>query len=78
MEQKRFPGSHLRLVAAAPAPDNPPLAIGEFCRLNSGGPKMLIVDGCGSKLVAAWKDQDGDVHEAWITREIVRRTHANG
>lgn len=40
----------------------------------SGGPRMLVVDGCGPLLVAAWKDRDGDVHEAWINREIVRRT----
>src|ERR1700676_710694 len=57
MKDGIFKPGDLRLVSLAPPPDDPPLRIGEYCRLNSGGPRLLVVDVDGFVIVVGW---DGD------------------
>jgi hypothetical protein len=66
----------LRLVAHAPPPDDPPLAIGDFCVLNSGGPDCLVVDVDDSDVVFAWVHPDGRPQECRLPRGCVRRRSA--
>jgi hypothetical protein len=65
--------SDLHLVARAPAPDCPPLGVGDYCRLNSGGPAVLVVDMEGDGLVVSWR-----AGEHTISRACVRRVHGQG
>lgn len=62
----------LVVVADAPPPDNPPLAIGDYCRLNSGSPLLLVTDMDGSTLTVAWHNGEAPV-EHNVIRAIVRR-----
>ena len=39
-----FRSADLVLVSVPPAADNPPLAVGDWCTMNSGSPPMLVVD----------------------------------
>jgi hypothetical protein len=41
----------------------PPLRIGNFVRLNSGGPIMMVVDHDGLTVVVSWMDGRGSVCE---------------
>lgn len=38
------------------AASEPPLTIGDWCKLNSGGPKMLVVDFDINNVVCAWEE----------------------
>lgn len=71
--RRKFHVSDLVLVSPAPAPDMPPLAVGDRCRLNSGGPDMLVVDATADAVVVAWADGAGGVSEAEFRRAVVRR-----
>lgn len=52
----------------------PPLFTGNFVRLNSGGPKLLVVDDSHAHhVVVAWRDRDGLVHEQDFPRSSVHR-----
>ena len=42
--QDEFSGSDLRKVADAPPPDAVPLQVGDWCKLNSGSPDLLVLD----------------------------------
>jgi uncharacterized protein YodC (DUF2158 family) len=64
------PAGEIALVAPAPPPDDPPLGIGDHCRLNSGGPPMLVVDVEDDHVVAAWAS--GKQEQRW-PRACVRR-----
>jgi uncharacterized protein YodC (DUF2158 family) len=72
-QQKKFKVSDLRLVARAPSPDNPPLCIGDHCKLNSGGPRMLVVDDASGSVVTVSWDQECSIVEQTLPRECVRR-----
>lgn len=72
MKTGRFRVSDLRLVAKAPPPDIPPLGVGDRCRLNSGGPAMIIVDVTSGCVVAAYRSGE-QVEEVTLCRECVRR-----
>lgn len=48
-----------------------PFKFGDWVRLNSGGPDMLIVDIDGSLLTVAWADAEGLVHERTFERVCV-------
>lgn len=67
--------STLRLVAPAPPPDVPPLAIGDHCRLNSGSPVLLVTDADDADLVVAW-ESEGSPIESSVPRACVRRVPA--
>lgn len=75
IKQGWFLASDLKLVAHAPPPDDPPLAIGDVCQLLSGGPDCLVVDEEGTDLVIAWED-DKQAEEHTLPRGCVRRKHA--
>jgi hypothetical protein len=67
----------LRLVARAPAPDEPVLTIGDFCELLSGSPELLVVDVNGDMLTVAWRLKcNGKPFEMTIPRACVRRVTA--
>lgn len=69
MESRRFHADDLVVIAPAPPSDAPPLTVGEECRLNSGGPVMLVVGSYPESVVVAW-GRDG---EATFPRACVRR-----
>ena len=61
-----FAVSDLELVAKAEDFVNrfePRLRIGDVVALNSGGPRMLVVDVTGDGVTAAWYDSEGIVQE---------------
>ena len=63
---RRFNASEIEFVAAAESfgdQREPPLVLGNFVRLNSGGPIMMVVDPDGQTLIAAWRDNIGKTHE---------------
>lgn len=41
----------------------PSFRIGDLVRLNSGGPRMMIVDVHANSVTAAWRDKDGHALE---------------
>jgi uncharacterized protein YodC (DUF2158 family) len=51
----------------------PPLGLGNFVRLNSGGPIMMVVDREAAFVVVAWKDVDGRTHERRFPVPCVHR-----
>jgi uncharacterized protein YodC (DUF2158 family) len=66
LSQRKINASHLILIAAADSfadSREPPLGLGNFVRLNSGGPTMVIVDIEGLTVICAWRDRDGKTHE---------------
>jgi uncharacterized protein YodC (DUF2158 family) len=73
LHRATFRVEDLRVVSDAPPPDSPPLAIGDWCRLNSGSPDLLVVDDQGARLVASWLDGEGEVNEADFPRAGLRR-----
>lgn len=71
-----FPASKLRIVAKAPAPDAPPLIVGDFCQLNSGSPAFLIVDSEDNSVTVAWRFEDR-VIERILPRACVQRARGD-
>ena len=67
----------VRLVAKAEEFQNdrePPLRIGDIVRLNSGGPRCLIVDlPSGETLTVSWRDHDKKASEHEFPRTCVHR-----
>jgi uncharacterized protein YodC (DUF2158 family) len=52
----------------------PPLSIGNVVRLNSGGPRTLVVDLPDEKsLTISWRDPEGSVQEASLPRDCFHR-----
>lgn len=52
----------------------PPLHIGSFARLNSGGPVCLIVDVIDdNSVVVSWQESSGLAHEEQLPRAFVHR-----
>jgi uncharacterized protein YodC (DUF2158 family) len=72
MKTGAFKIADLQLIVPAPPPDNPPLGIGDYCRLNSGGPCLLVVDVSGSVVTVGW-DLENGVAERSFPRAAVRR-----
>lgn len=71
-----IPADKLVLVATAESfanPHEPPLFTGNWVRLNSGGPNMLVVEASASAVIAAWKDDAGIVHEHAFPRACLHR-----
>jgi uncharacterized protein YodC (DUF2158 family) len=57
-KSRPFRTDHLSLVAKAESfqdPREPPLRIGDWVQLNSGGPRSLVVDATTDKITLAWK-----------------------
>ena len=73
MKDGLFIEGDLRLVRPAPPPDIPPLQVGDFCKLNSGGPSLLVVAVDGSVVTVGWNG-DNSIKERTISRVCVRRT----
>ena len=74
-ESQRFPTDQLSLVARAESfqdPREPPLRIGNWVQLNSGGPRSLVVDIEGDKITIAW-DADNRPCEHTFARARIHR-----
>jgi hypothetical protein len=71
----RIPANKLTLVAFADSfhdPREPPLFLGNWVRLNSGGPRALVVDEGINAVTVAWRSDDG-AHEADFPRPCLHR-----
>ena len=68
INRAQYDSNAIKLVAARDDFFNPhelPLKIGDFVRLNSGGPKTMIVDLDGSgHAVVSWFNEAGELEEA--------------
>lgn len=53
-------------------PDDPPLRIGDYATLNSGGPAALVVDTDTDTVTLSWRDA-GLAHEQAFPRAAVHR-----
>jgi uncharacterized protein YodC (DUF2158 family) len=51
----------------------PPLRIGDIVRLNSGGPRCLVVDFSDSTVVVAWRDPNQGIVEREFPRDCFHR-----
>lgn len=69
----RFRAEDLIAVGEPFPPNDPPLRIGDVVRLLSGGPKMIVVDFDGSRIVASWLNKDGTAEEHSFPSHCVHR-----
>lgn len=51
----------------------PPLSTGDYARLNSGSPRLLVVDADETTLTVAWRDEGGIVCERTLPRPCLYR-----
>lgn len=65
-----FSANELRKVAPPPPPDDPPLSVGDYCEIVSGGPPCLVVDDLGEEITVALPDGS----ETDLNRAIMRRS----
>lgn len=75
-KRRAFPVDRLEIVAPASVfrfEHEPPVGVGSVVRLNSGGPRMLVVDIDGDSLTTAWRGSDGGITEATLPRLCVHR-----
>jgi len=64
--QRRINANHLDLIAPADTfadSREPPLVMGNFVRLNSGGPTMVVVDIDGLTAICAWRASERKTRE---------------
>ena len=75
LKVEKFPIEDLKLVWPAPPPDDPPLAVGDLCRLNSGGPVCLVTQADSKWAVTiGWSDGSrAGSRECALPRGCVRR-----
>jgi uncharacterized protein YodC (DUF2158 family) len=80
LRRKMIPANELAMVAASESfrdPREPPLSTGNYVRLNSGGPRLLVVeadtDTDTDSVVVAWRDNGGAVHEQEFPRACLHR-----
>lgn len=77
LRSDEFPEKHLIVIRSAESfrdPREPPLFTGNFVTLNSGGPRMLVVEECDAeRVVVAWRDVSGAVHEQQFPRVCLHR-----
>jgi hypothetical protein len=74
-QHRRYHAHRLQLVAKAEQfrdSREPPLRIGDWVRLNSGGPIALVVD-AGELLTVAWRNPNGLVSESTLAPACYHR-----
>lgn len=74
MERAQFPVESLQLIASAESfqcAQEPLIGVGSVVRLNSGGPRMLVVDIDADSVTASW--QDHGTQERVFRRPCVHR-----
>jgi uncharacterized protein YodC (DUF2158 family) len=77
LHQERFRADQLDLIARADDLQSP-LRVGDFVRLNSGGPTCLVVaSGEAGNVVLSWRDEVG-THEHEFPRACVHRVGVIG
>lgn len=72
----RFPTNSLRLLKSVERFQHPgglPLKQGDFIRLNSGGPIMMVVDRGQNGITGAWRERNGRAQESFSPRAAVHR-----
>lgn len=52
--------------------------VGDVVILNSGGPKMTVVEVHSSRVKVVWVDDDDNLEAAWFPNVCVFRFHAAG
>lgn len=75
MKRTQLPVESLRLVARGSQQQcvhEPPVGVGTVVRLNSGGPRMLVVDVGGEDVMVSWRTSEG-VQETTLPRVCVHR-----
>lgn len=72
IRRQSFRLEDLVVEAPAPPPDDPPLGVGEKCRVISGSPDLLVVDCDDVHVIVAWRRKCRTV-EAMLSRVVVRR-----
>ena len=73
---RKFNASDLEVVPSPQwfnDPREPQLSLGNFVRLNSGGPIMMVVDREGHFVVVSWQDLAGNVREHRFPAVCVHR-----
>lgn len=76
LRQQTFSANDLVVVFIPEAyqdPREPPLFTGNYVRLNSGGPRLMVVDTTDDAVTVAWRDRDGAVHERDFPSVCVHR-----
>jgi hypothetical protein len=76
LRQGRIKASDLELVQPVESfhnPREPSLGLGNFVKLNSGGPTMMMVDHEGLTAIFAWVDRSGAVCERQFPVACVHR-----
>lgn len=69
LNRRKIKSTDLKLVGASEsysAPLEPPIQLGNFVRLNSGGPTMIVVDDSEIGVVVAWMDRAGTIREHYF------------
>ena len=51
----------------------PQLQLGNLVQLNSGGPRMMVVDSVDDSITAAFHDSEGNVQELTLPRSCIHR-----
>lgn len=75
MKRTQLPVESLCLVARAgeyQCVQEPLVGVGTVVRLNSGGPRMLVVDVNGDDVTVSWRTSEG-VQETTLSRVCVHR-----
>lgn len=72
MMRATFHPSELVLVGETPPPDHPPLGVGDYAEMNSGGGVLLVVDCDADNVVLAWPERNGAIEDT-LPRACVRR-----
>lgn len=70
-----FPPDFLSLIAKAESfqdPREPPLRLGDWVQMNSGGPRSLVVDIEGDCFTVAWRTADRII-ESVLPRACIHR-----
>lgn len=76
INNRRFKASDLVHVATADSfndPCEPALTLGNFVRLNSGGPTMMVVDIGVAGITVSWTGPAGAVYEHSFPRACIHR-----
>jgi uncharacterized protein YodC (DUF2158 family) len=65
----------IRVASAESFADSrePPLSLGNFVRLNSGGPTLIVVDVVGDSVTVAWQNGSGSISETSFLRACLHR-----
>ncbi len=76
MKRRPLNPKHLTKIANASTFSDerePPFRIGDIVQLNSGGPKMAVVDFEDGHVIVAWRNDEGSAEELSLPRGCLHR-----